>query len=90
MDGIYLIIQRKRYPIEDAQLDEQVGENFKTGMSGMGIVLFVIVSILVFPVFHLIKGDFCWADFFINAGLNIGIALVLGVFFFFGSQIPKN
>ena len=43
-----------------------------------------------FPVFHLIKGDFCWADFFINAGLNIGIALVLGVFFFFGSQIPKN
>lgn len=27
--AIYLIFQRKRYPIEDAQLDEQVGENFK-------------------------------------------------------------
>ena len=66
----------------------QVTDDFKKGIRG--IVLFVIVSILVFPVFHLIKGDFCWADFFINAGLNIGIALVLGVFFFFGSQIPKN
>ena len=66
----------------------QVTDDFKKGVRG--IVLFVIVSILVFPVFHLIKGDFCWADFFINAGLNIGIALVLGVFFFFGSQIPKN
>ena len=66
----------------------QVTDDFKKGVRG--ISLFVIVSILVFPVFHLIKGDFCWADFFINAGLNIGIALVLGVFFFFGSQIPKN
>lgn len=66
----------------------KVTDDFKKGVRG--IVLFVIVSILVFPVFHLIKGDFCWADFFINAGLNIGIALVLGVFFFFGSQIPKN
>ena len=66
----------------------QVTDDFKKVVRG--IVLFVIVSILVFPVFHLIKGDFCWADFFINAGLNIGIALVLGVFFFLGSQIPKN
>lgn len=66
----------------------QVTDDFKKGVRG--IAIFVIVSILVFPVFHLIKGDFCWADFFINAGLNIGIALVLGVFFFFGSQIPKN
>ncbi len=66
----------------------QVTDDFKKGIRG--IVLFVIVSILVFPVFRLIKGDFCWADFFINAGLNIGIALVLGVFFFFGSRIPKN
>ncbi len=66
----------------------KVTDDFKKGVRG--IAIFVIVSILVFPVFHLIKGDFCWADFFINAGLNIGIALVLGVFFFFGSQIPKN
>lgn len=66
----------------------KVTDDFKKGVRG--IAIFVIVSILVFPVFHLIKGDFCWADFFINAGLNIGIALVLGVLFFFGSQIPKN
>lgn len=33
--GIYLIYLRKRYPVEDAHLDKQVGENFKTGMKGM-------------------------------------------------------
>lgn len=67
----------------------KVTDDFKKGVRG--VVLFVIISILVFPVYHLIKGDFSWADFFINAGLNIGIALVLAVFFFFGSRIPgKN
>ena len=57
MDGIYLIIQRKRYPIEDAQLDEQVGENFKTGMSGMGIVLgFITAAFLIaFGIAFLLK-----------------------------------
>lgn len=63
-------------------------DDFKKGVRG--ILIFVIVSILIFPVLHLIKGDFTWADFFINAGLNIGIALVLSVFFFFGSQIPEK
>ena len=97
---IYLIIQRKRYPVDDPQLDEQAVDNFKTGLKGMGIVLAFIAfgvliaiglaAILAFPILHLIKGDFTWGDFFINAGLNIGIALVLGVFFFFGSQVPKK
>ena len=63
-------------------------DDFKKGIKG--IFIFVIMSILVFPILHLIKGDFNWADFFINAGLNIGIALVLSVFFFFGSQIPNK
>ena len=40
----------------------KVTDDFNKGVRG--IVLFVIVSILVFPVFHLIKGDFCWADSF--------------------------
>jgi hypothetical protein len=41
---IYLIYQRKRYPIEDAQLDKQVD----TGMKGMGIVLgFITVAFLI-------------------------------------------
>lgn len=40
----------------------KVTDDFKKGVRG--IALFVIVSILVFPVFHLIKGDFCWADSF--------------------------
>ena len=66
----------------------KVTDDFKKGVKG--IIIFVIMAILVFPVYHLIKGDFSWADSLINAGLNIGIALVLSVLFFFGSQIPKN
>jgi len=65
-----------------------VTDDFKKGSKGL--IAFVITAILAFPILHLIKGDFTWGAFFINAGLNIGIALVLGVFFFFGSQIPKN
>lgn len=55
--AIYLIYQRKRYPIEDAQLDEQVGENFKTGMTGMGIVLgFITAAFLIaFGIAFLLK-----------------------------------
>lgn len=42
--AIYLIYQRKRYPIEDAQLDRQVGENVRTGLKGMGIVFAFITA----------------------------------------------
>lgn len=66
----------------------KVTDDFKRGAKGL--IAFVIAAILAFPILHLIKGDFTWGDFFINAGLNIGIALVLGVFFFFGSQVPKK
>ena len=55
-----------------------------------GIIIYAITAMLVFPGYHLVKGDFNWADTFVNAGLNIGVALVLGVIFFFGSQIPGN
>jgi hypothetical protein len=55
-----------------------------------GVIIYVITASLVFPVYHLIKGDFNWADTLINAGLNIGIALVIGAFFFFGSQVPES
>ena len=55
-----------------------------------GVIIYVIAASLVFPVYHLIKGDFDWVDSLINVGLNIGIALVLGAYFFFGSQIPES
>ena len=55
-----------------------------------GILIYVITTLVVYPVLHLIKGDFNWADTFINAGLQIAIALVLGVFYFFGFQIPEK
>ena len=66
----------------------KVTEDFKKAAKGM--VIYVVTSIVVFPVLHLIKGDFCWKDVFFNAGLQIAIALVLGIFFFFGFQIPEK
>lgn len=46
--AIYLIIERKRYPVENPQLDEQAVDNFKTGLKGMGIVFaFITVGFLI-------------------------------------------
>ena len=66
----------------------KVTDDFKKGAKG--ILAYVITAILVYPILHLIKGDFNWEDVFINAGLQIAIALVLGLFFFFGFQIPEK
>ena len=55
-----------------------------------GILIYMITAMVVFPVRHLIKGDFCWEDVFINAGFQIAVAVVLGAFFFFGFQIPEK
>ena len=63
-------------------------DDFKKAVKGMAI--YVVTAIVVLPVFRLIKGDFCWEDVFINAGLQIAIAVVLGIFFYFGSQIPEK
>lgn len=63
-------------------------EDFKKAARSM--IIYVITAIVVFPVFHLIKGDFIWGDTLINAGLMILIGLVLFVFFFFGMQNPEK
>ncbi|MBR5041705.1 MAG: hypothetical protein IKX67_00555 [Bacteroidales bacterium] len=39
---VYSVIQLKRFPVEDAQLDEQLTRNFKDGMKGMGIVFGIL------------------------------------------------
>lgn len=66
----------------------KVTDDFKKGVRGM--IAYFITAIVVFPIYHLIKGDFDWGDTFINAGLNLLICLVLGTFFFFGFQIPEK
>ena len=63
-------------------------DDFKKASKGM--VFYAITSIVVFPIIHLIKGDFDWGDTLINAGLMILICLVLGVFFYFGRQVPEK
>jgi len=42
--GIYLIILRKKHPVEDLQLDKQVEDNFKTGLKGTGIFFAVLAA----------------------------------------------
>ena len=63
-------------------------EDFKK--AARGLAFYMITVIVVFPVYHLIKGDFTWGDTLINAGLMVLIGLVLGVFFFFGMQVPEK
>ena len=45
---VYLVIQRKKHPVEDPELDRQVVENFKTSTKGMAIVFaFIAVGFLI-------------------------------------------
>jgi len=50
---VYLILQRKRHPIDDARLDEEITTNMKEGMKGMGIFL-GIVSVCFLVAFGLV------------------------------------
>lgn len=36
------VVQRKRYPLEDPDLDKQVTHNFKEGIKGSGITFLII------------------------------------------------
>lgn len=46
--AVYLIILRKKHPVEDPQLDKQAADNFKTASKGMGIVFaFITVGFLI-------------------------------------------
>ena len=63
-------------------------DDFKKGAKG--ILIYVITAIVVWPVFHLIKGDFDWEDTLLYIGLQLVVAVVVGAFFFFGSQIPEK
>ncbi len=40
--GIYLIVLRKRHPIDDPRLDKEMGDNFKAVVTGMGIFIAII------------------------------------------------
>ena len=54
---ITLVIQRKRHPIEDAELDEKVTRNYKEGMKGAGYVFAFIAFgfLLAIALYWLIK-----------------------------------
>ena len=58
--------------------------------SARGIIIYVITAIVVFPIYHLIKGDFSWEELLSYAMIQIIVAIVIGVFFFFGMQIPEK
>lgn len=53
----YLIYQRRRYPLNNEELDKQIGENFKSGMTGIGITFGIITVgfLLAFGLVALLK-----------------------------------
>ena len=54
------------------------------------IATYFVVAVLVFPVYHLIVGDFNWSDTLINAVIYLIVGLLIGVLYYFGSHVPKN
>ncbi len=54
------------------------------------LAIYFVVAVLVFPVYHLIVGNFSWSDTLINSGLNLLVAVILGVLYYFGSHVPKD
>ena len=66
----------------------QITDDYKKAFRGM--LIYFIVSVIFFPLYHLIKGDFSWGDTLSYVILSLIVAVVVAVFFFFGFQIPKN
>ena len=66
----------------------RVTDDFKKAAKGM--LAYFATAIVVFPIYHLRKGDFCWSDTFLNAAINLAICAVVGLFFFFGMQEPEK
>lgn len=58
--------------------------------SAKGIIIYLATALVVFPIYHLIKGDFSWKELLSYVVIQIIVALVIGVFFFFGMQIPEK
>ena len=53
----YLIYQRRRYPLNNEELDKQIGENFKSGITGTGIIFGIIAVgfLIAFGLVALLK-----------------------------------
>ena len=66
----------------------RVNDDFKKVAKSM--LAYFATAIVVFPIYHLRKGDFCWSDTFLNAAINLAICVVIGSFFFFGMQVPEK
>ena len=54
------------------------------------IAAYFVAAVLVFPVYHLIVGDFSWRDTLINVVIYLLVGLLIGVLYYFGSHVPKN
>ena len=63
-------------------------DDFKKG--ARGILIYMVTAMIVYPVLHLLKGDFNWEDTLLNVCLQLVIAVVIGAFFLFGFQIPEK
>ena len=53
----YLIVYRKKYPVEDIKMDEEITKSFKDGMKGIAIVFGIITLglLISFALIALLK-----------------------------------
>lgn len=64
----------------------QITDDFRKAAKGM--LIYFVCACVMFPVYHLIKGDLCWEDVLSVWGINAAVCVVVGLFFFLGMQVP--
>ena len=54
------------------------------------ISLYTLASAIVFPLSHLVKGNFDWKDTLCYDAIIIAVGLAIGLFFIIGMKMPKK
>lgn len=54
------------------------------------ISLYTLASVIVFPLFHLAKGNFDWKDTLCYDAIIIAVGIAIGLFFIIGMKTPKK
>ena len=52
--------------------------------------MYTLASVIVFPLFHLAKGNFDWKDTLCYDAIIIAVGIAIGLFFIIGMKTPKK
>ena len=66
----------------------RVTEDFKKLFKAL--IIYFVIMLIGIPAYHLIIGDFSWADTFEFALMSFFVTLLMLLIYFFGSQIPEK